>query len=296
MLRLNGIPIRVHRWLLILMAVLVLGAGFTGQGWNTLAAAGSAAALLVLTATVLVHELGHALVARRHGVDVVDITLWPLGGMAHLRNMPEDARVEARIAFAGPLTNLLIGGACLLAWTANQGKLDWQSLMHTEVRTWAGLLSFAALCNLLLGAFNLLPAFPMDGGKILRSALAPRNGWLGATEIAARVGRTLAFLMAAIAFFNGSIALFLVAAYIFFAGSRELWSTRLRHMAPSGSSLADLLRNLQRQAAGSANTREEDTTPDQPSGPELRTGPTSSGFTDEEIEAMERHHGKLPRE
>ena len=285
LMRFQGIPVRVHRWLLYLMVLFSFLAGRQPDGFSMAAVLGTASALLVLFAAVLLHELGHAFAARRLGVEVSDITLWPLGGMAVMRNMPEDPHVEMRIAFAGPLVNLAIGGFCLILWTGLQGELNWRAMLHTDVRNWGGFLSFTAVCHLMLGLFNLLPAFPMDGGKILRSILALRSDWLPATETAVRIGRSLAWVMVIAAFVYGVWSLLLIAIYLFLAGSRELWVTRMRHMIPGAGPMSDFLRNM-----GQPGGQD----PDEPQEPGTPLGPASTGgFSEEDIERMESTRGPL---
>ncbi|HRV82242.1 MAG TPA: site-2 protease family protein, partial [Planctomycetota bacterium] len=256
LLRVQGIPVRIHRWLLALMIFISLMAGRQPQGYSFEAVVGTALALLVLFLAVLMHEIGHALVARRMGVEVVDITLWPLGGMAVLRNMPEDPQIEMRIALAGPLVNLAIGGTCLLIWVGLQGELRWASLLHTEVRNLGGFLSFSAVCHLMLGIFNLLPAFPMDGGKMLRSGLAHSRSWLAATETAVRVGRWIAWILLALGIAQRELALVLIAVYLLVAGTKELWSTRLRHLSEAAGGFAGPLAGFDRP--GDAEVSDDD--------------------------------------
>ncbi|MFT5197427.1 MAG: Zn-dependent protease [Planctomycetota bacterium] len=293
----QGIPIRVHRLLLILMGFMVLMAGSTtpdGSAGANMLSTGLALCLLFLT--VLLHEMGHALVAKRLGVEVLEITLWPLGGMAMLRNMPEDAQVEGRIAAAGPLANLVLGALCLVLWIPLEGGFRTEALFSTRVDSLASALSFSALCHLSLGLFNLIPAFPMDGGKILRSHLAKTRDWLPATEAAAKIGRSMAWLMffASIAF--AEWGLFFISLYLFFAGSRELWSTRLKHMGAGGANpLTDMLLKMGRgrfpqdQEQGfdqETNAPLEEPPPSMPHG-------TSKGFSEEDIERMEAAKGPM---
>lgn len=290
LMRIWGIPIRVHRWLLILLALISVMAGSQAGGFSGEAMLGTAVALAILFTAVLLHEMGHAFAARRHGVEVVDITLWPLGGMAVMRNMPEDPHVEMRVAAAGPLVNIAIGGLCLLAWLGLQGNLDWGALRSTQVTGGSAFLSFTALCHLMLGLFNLLPAFPMDGGKILRSALVGKRTWLQATEVAVRVGRWLAWGMIAAAIVYGEWALGIIAVYLFLSGTRELWSTRMRH----GNPMAGLWEEMRRRggAPHEAQTPSGEETTASESLTE-KPGQSSEGFTEEQIRAMESHKGPI---
>ncbi len=290
LMRVWGIPVRIHRWLLILMGVISVLAGSQTGGFSGPAMFGTAAALAILFTAVLLHEMGHAWAAQRHGVEVVDITLWPLGGMAVLRRMPEDPQVEMRIAMAGPLVNIAIGGLCLLAWLGAHGSFEWDALRVTQVTGWKEFLSFTALCHLMLGLFNLLPAFPMDGGKILRSALVGRRNWLQATEVAVRVGRWLAWGMILTAFVYGEWALAIIAVYLLLSGTKELWTTRVRH----GNPMAQMWEAMRSRGGFPADGPEQpgDPTWEQASA-DTTVGRSSDGFSDEEIEAMESHKGPI---
>ena len=214
-----GIPVRIHATFLLLLygVALLTDNPFEALVW-----------LVVSFACVLLHELGHSLVARAFGLHVEDITLWPLGGMARMSQIPENSRIEALIAIAGPAVNFLLAGGGLLALT-----FSWAAGLAGE-RTEHYLLLFI-VANLLQGGFNLLPAFPMDGGRLLRALLGRKGDWVRATETAARVGRWIAGLM-----FVGSLAVMLawpqsfcllplLSVFIWIAGARELLAVRLRH-------------------------------------------------------------------
>ncbi|MCA9000352.1 MAG: M50 family metallopeptidase [Planctomycetes bacterium] len=285
--RVQGIPVRIHRMLLILMGLIVLmAANPTPEGSAASNMLSTFLALTILFATVLMHELGHALVARRVGVQVSEITLWPLGGMAMMQHMPEDSRVESAIASAGPLVNLLCGAVLLGLWIPMEGGWDGSALLDTRVDSLTRAVGFFALCHLALGIFNLLPAFPMDGGKMLRAHLAKTRDWLPATEAAAKVGRNLAWAMlfASIAF--GMWGLFFVSVYLFFAGTRELWATRLKHMTGGSNPMEEMLRNM----GGRGFPDPSEQPPQEESAPS-----PSRGFSDEDIARMEAEKGSISK-
>jgi Zn-dependent protease len=173
--------------------------------------------LLVLSmfGCVLLHELGHALMARRFGIDTADITLYPIGGVARLRRMPRAPGAELMIALAGPAVNFVIA-ASIFTLTAT-GVLGLLAPAWMEAFCWELLL-----VNLGLGLFNLLPAFPMDGGRVLRALL---SGWLGrarATTIAARIGQFLAVFLGGMLFlWSHQLIHLALAAFIFFAARAE---------------------------------------------------------------------------
>ena len=206
-----GIPIRLHLSLLLL-------AFYLGWRMDSLAIGVFVAALLMFS--VVLHELGHSLVAQRLGIRVREINLLFFGGMAVMERMPARARSELWLAAAGPAVSLSLS---LLA------GLLWWGLAATTGFSVIPLLLLSAI-NLGLGLFNLVPAFPMDGGRILRALLAKRMGRLRATFIAARIGKLLAFVLGLLALMHGNFLLLAVAAFVFFAGAREYHMARIQHV------------------------------------------------------------------
>ncbi|HIG87195.1 MAG TPA: hypothetical protein EYQ25_09140 [Planctomycetes bacterium] len=306
--RVRGIPIRLQPFLLVLMGLLALLQLDTG-GWQ--AALMTFFAMGLVMGSVLLHELGHALMAQRLGVRVIDITLWPLGGIAMLENMPEDSSTEGAIAIAGPLVNFVIAGAASLALML-MGLLGQLIPMATTAQLgFAQILALLVMVNVIMGTFNLLPAFPMDGGKLLRSFLARKDGWVRGTERAARVGRVFAWSMI---FFGWQWTLMLpfLGFYLLFAGKRELLMVQLKHAGRGaggifGGDLGEMLRRAaQAGAAGSSGGADADQTQDNwqrsprqapanevniesPSKPER-------GFSEEDIRRLEAQRGRLRRD
>ncbi len=212
---LAGIPIRVH----VLFLLLVAGLAFApNTGTFELVALG------VLVVCVVLHELGHALVARRFGIHVVDITLWPLGGMARLSHIPESSRVEACIAIAGPAVNVALAllAAPFLVATMAISRAD------SPV---AGFVFAFVLVNALMAGFNLLPAFPTDGGRLVRAWFARRHSWELATQRAVWIGRVVAIAIGAAGIAYGNWMLPLVALWLWWTGGVELAQVRARHAA-----------------------------------------------------------------
>lgn len=203
-----GFPVRAH-WTLPL-AVLLLGLAGGGGARGMMLALTLAVGLF---GSVLLHELGHAVVARRRGVGVRGILLTPLGGMSMLEGIPKRPRDEALIAAAGPLVSLALGGIFALAALLVDGAID--------PRAGASPLTGLMGLNLLIGAFNLLPAFPMDGGRLLRAALTSRMGIAGATRTAASVGRFLAVLAIGWGLASSQWMLAIVAVFVLIAGRLE---------------------------------------------------------------------------
>ncbi|MBK7857837.1 MAG: site-2 protease family protein [Archangiaceae bacterium] len=212
--RVAGIDVRVHFTMLLLVAWLLIEHLRTG-GWGVFS---EGVALVVCTfVAVLLHELGHALMARRFGIRTRDITLLPIGGVSTFERPPQRPREELAVAFAGPAVNVAL--AALLFGTLMAGELvfDFGGLRVAGGPFLAKLL----LINLSLAAFNLLPAFPMDGGRALRALLATRLEPEAATRIAAHVGRVLAIGLAVAGVFF-SPTLVLVGVFVWFGAQAEL--------------------------------------------------------------------------
>jgi Zn-dependent protease len=234
-----GIPVYLHFTFLLLL-------GFVGfrqlaQGGLSWAIAG-VASVAAIFGCVLLHEFGHALAARRYGIRTRDVTLLPIGGVARLERMPEDPRQELVVALAGPAVNvgiaLLLGGVLFITGGAVFG---------------GSFIGQLLAINIALVLFNMLPAFPMDGGRVLRALLATRMNYSQATELAARVGRGMAFLLGIAGLFWNPM-LVLIAVFVWFSAGREaafvrqkeFWRTRspvssyewtyytVRRDAPSG--------------------------------------------------------------
>ncbi len=172
--------------------------------------------ILLLFLCVLLHEYGHALTARRYGVKTRDIVLLPIGGLARLESIPEEPRKELAIAAAGPAVNVAIA-AGLWFWLQLTGGF----LPVDEVALTTGPLAERLLvANIVLVVFNLVPAFPMDGGRMLRAFLAMNLPYARATEIAANVGQGLAFLLGFLGLFTNPFLLF-IAFFVFIGASHE---------------------------------------------------------------------------
>lgn len=201
--RFAGIDVFVHPTFLIVLLPGVMGGS------------GNIPLILALFGCVLLHEFGHALTARRFGIGTVDITLYPIGGVARLTRIPRAPGAEFVIAIAGPMVNFAIVLALALFGISPLGS-DGYGLGR------ASFLGQLSAVNLGLGVFNLIPAFPMDGGRVLRAALAIGLGRSRATRIAATVGRILAVAFGLMAIFVTQSFLHLIlAGFIFFASRAE---------------------------------------------------------------------------
>lgn len=253
-----GIDVYLHFTFLLLLVFLgVVTWRNTGRVDAALAGVAFIAALF---GCVLLHELGHALTARRYGIKTSDITLLPIGGIARLEKMPDSPVQEFWVAVAGPAVNVAIA-AGLFVWLALTN-----GFIAAEKFTLVGgsLLQQLMAANLFLAAFNLLPAFPMDGGRVLRALLSTRLGRRRATAIAANVGQGMAIILGIVGFFYNPFLVF-IAIFIFLgaqaeAGVVELQSvlgtlrvrdammTRFRSLAPNdtlGKAVDELLAGSQ---------------------------------------------------
>ena len=212
--RLLGSELRVHATFLLLL--LWVGAAAYGTGGWT-AAVINLAFILVLFGCVVAHEYGHALMARRFGIATPDITLLPIGGMARLERMPERPGQEIAVALAGPAVNVVIFAMLVAVFRVD---LDTSALVQIEDPR-EGFLARVAMVNLFLVLFNLLPAFPMDGGRVFRALLSLRMPRVRATRLAAHAGQAMAFVFGFLGLFTVNPLLFLIAVFIFIAAGAE---------------------------------------------------------------------------
>jgi stage IV sporulation protein FB len=224
-----GIEIRVHVSFGVLIALFAL-ASRAPEGPPFL---DSMAWVAALFACVVVHELSHSLVARRHGIIVREIDLLPIGGVSRLERDPTDPTVELKIAAAGPAASVAVA-AVLFVLAAVSGTTLWPPAISV-----GSLLPRLAWVNLLLAGFNLLPAFPLDGGRILRAALGLRMDRNAATHLAAHLGRWLAMAMIAVGFaFN--LWLMVIGVFVFVGGLAEEGAVAL-HEAVGGVLVRDVM-------------------------------------------------------
>lgn len=217
--RIAGIDVRIH------ITFLLLPAYFGFVEWRaagTGAAAQAVLFILLLFFCVLLHEFGHALAGRRYGIPTPDITLLPIGGVARMLAIPDKPSQELVIAIAGPAVNVAIA-ALLAPMLYFTGGLFGGPLTDTRL-----ILHNLLLVNLGLVLFNLVPAFPMDGGRILRSILAMWRPWPSATRIAARTGQVISVLFALAALWQENLLLLLVAFFVFSGARQEILYAKYR--------------------------------------------------------------------
>jgi len=220
----SGIKIKLHLTFLLLIPWAAYNWGWGAQQGGSGALFGIALTVMLFLCVVL-HELAHSLVARHYGVAVREIELLPIGGVSKMESMPEKPSEEFVMALAGPLVNLVIAiplaGAVVVMILGGYIR----SLNHLvylfDKPSWQGLILNLLISNVMLAFFNLLPAFPMDGGRVLRSVLALRLGQRRATHIAARVGQFLAILLGLIGLLTPNWVLVFIALFVFTGAQQE---------------------------------------------------------------------------
>ena len=208
-----GIPVRFHFtfWLIVVWLIVIGSRGAQS-------AAGTTFYILSIFGSVLLHELGHALVALRFKIKTLEIVMLPIGGLARLERPPR-AREEFWVAIAGPAVNLIIGGALMaVAWLGGRplAPETWMTQPSD-----ANLAERIGVANLFLAVFNLLPAFPMDGGRVLRSLLARWRPESEATRTAARIGMGMAAIMGLYGLLAGNFFLVFIAFFIYVGAMQE---------------------------------------------------------------------------
>lgn len=224
--RIAGTEIKVHVTFLLLLGFFWLSGGVA-----------AALMLLAIFGCVLLHEFGHITMARRFGVRTPDVILLPIGGIARLERIPDEPRQELLIALAGPLVTLMIA-IVLYIWLATSGQPP--DLVSGFGNIAADPVEELYRINVLLLLFNMIPAFPMDGGRVLRALLATRLGLARATRVAATVGQIFAFAIGFYAISQGAILLILIAFFIFVGASGEATAVETR-MAGRGLVVRDMM-------------------------------------------------------
>jgi Zn-dependent protease/CBS domain-containing protein len=223
-----GIDVKIH-WTFFLLLFFFAFVGYQGSG-NLLGALAAITMIVALFICVLLHEFGHSLVAQRLGIKIPDITLLPIGGVARLKSLPERPMDEIKIAIAGPLVNVVLApvfygigialGADPLTIGSPVGGFD----------SVGQFFVYLGLINVGLVVFNMIPAFPMDGGRVLRCLLATRLGAVRATDISSAVGQFFAVGFFLIGLLGGNFLLALIAVFIFFGANGEAQIVRQREL------------------------------------------------------------------
>ena len=239
--RIAGIQLRIH--ITFLLLIVWLAFGYYSQGGSAVAAS-RVIFILLLFLCVVLHEFGHAFAAKAFGINTPDITLLPIGGVARLERMPEEPLQELVIAMAGPAVNVVI--ALALALT-----IDWHAVMEPRVVESPNLGLQLLAMNVWLLLFNLLPAFPMDGGRVLRALLAIRMPYARATQIAANVGQGFAFMFGFAGLLIPNPFLIFIALFVYIGASQEAALAQMKDVSrrfPVSSAMVREFRSLPEDA------------------------------------------------
>jgi stage IV sporulation protein FB len=217
-----GTAIRIHFTFLLFLVWIFVASWISG---GQAAAWGGLIFMLLLFACVLAHEFGHIFTARAFGVPTPDVTLLPIGGVARLARIPEKPSEEFLVAIAGPLVNVAITAGLVLFGGAHLDLTQLATMESTKI----SLIDRLAEVNLFLALFNMIPAFPMDGGRVLRALLAIKLGHVRATEIAAAIGQLVAFALGFLGLFGNPLLIF-IAVFVYLAASSEAHLVAVRAM------------------------------------------------------------------
>lgn len=217
-----GISVNIHvTFLLIILWVITMA---WGPAMTWAGVLNQVLFVLAVFGCVLMHEFGHALAARRFGIRTRDITLYPIGGVAHLERMPEKPLQELWVAIAGPLVNVILSGL-LLGWLLFSASF----VSFDHVGLGEGTMAERLLTiNVFLVLFNLLPAFPMDGGRVLRALLATRLSYVRATRIASVVGQGMALLLGFVGLYSNPFLIF-VALFVWIGAAQESNAVQVKY-------------------------------------------------------------------
>ena len=219
-----GIGIFVHWTFFLLLAWVVYS--YMSAGEKGSVALEGVIFVLAIFACVVLHELGHAMTGRHFGVQTRDITLLPIGGVARLESIPEVPMQEFWIAVAGPAVNVVIAGVLLVIWFI-AGDVARARDVTLVGGPFVGRL---IVVNVMLVLFNLLPAFPMDGGRVLRALLATRMSRVRATHVAATVGQFMAILFGIAGVFSGQWMLLFIALFVYLGAQAESHMVEMRSL------------------------------------------------------------------
>jgi Zn-dependent protease/CBS domain-containing protein len=211
-----GIPIELHLTFILLIVAVLGYAIYFNDIYSFIL-------IVFLFVFVLFHELAHSIIARRNGIQVRKIILYPIGGVSEIEEIPENPSIEWRMAISGPLTSIVMGAALLAIYYLIPTKIPLFPASSLVLSS-GNLLQDLGYLNLLLGAFNLIPAFPMDGGRVLRALLAERMTFSDATKYATYIGRIFGIIMVVIGLLFNFI-LILIGVFIYIGASEEAEQT-----------------------------------------------------------------------
>lgn len=216
-----GVDLRIHATFLLAIGWLLVNHWMTAKSMDVMLA--GIAFIVALFACVVLHEVGHAIATRKFGIQTRRITLLPIGGVARLERMPEEPIQELWVALAGPAVNLAIAGLLYV----------WLTLTHQWAPfSWLGIaagpfVERLLMANLWLMLFNLIPAFPMDGGRVLRALLASRMTYPKATQVAASMGQALAFTFGFVGLFTNPVLLF-IALFVWIGATQQASAAQIK--------------------------------------------------------------------
>lgn len=237
-----GIPVKIH-WTFGLLLFYVGYLGYS-NGLQAMETIWLGIYILVIFFCVVLHEYGHALTARRYGIQTEDIILSPIGGIARMKRIPDNGWEEFKVAIAGPLVNVVI--ATILG-TIFYFAYGFSQFLNDEdvsyIATLPGFMSYVIASNVALFIFNLIPAFPMDGGRILRALLSLKLGTLKATKIASIVGRLLALGFVILAFKYQLVTIGFIGVFIFLMATLESRSVIIESALNEAKSIELMRRN-----------------------------------------------------
>jgi Zn-dependent protease len=234
--KIMGIPIKLHITFLLIIPVFGYifannppSFGFSDVEQLLLRYALGLSVAILLFACVLLHELGHSYVAKKHGSNIQGITLFLFGGVSSLEDIPRNPKIEFKMALAGPAVSLLIGSTLIIFYGILEAYISMSNPDSPMSNPFLRLVWMMGLINVTLSIFNLLPAFPMDGGRVLRAVLAGRMSYLKATRSAAYVGKMFAIFLGIFGFLTvpGGVWFMLIAFFIYIGASEEEKSTQV---------------------------------------------------------------------
>jgi Zn-dependent protease len=220
--RFAGIDVYVHATFLILIGWVGYDYWSKFQDWSRVFI--GILFILALFVCVVLHEYGHALTARKYGIKTRDITLYPIGGVARLERLPDRPIEELWVALAGPAVNIVIAGILFLYLVLTNSLSPFTSMSLAG----GSFVERLMTVNVFLAVFNLIPAFPMDGGRVLRALLALKLEYVQATQIAATIGQGIALLFGFIGLFTNSFLLF-IALFVWIGAGQEASMVQVRH-------------------------------------------------------------------